>query len=626
MPINTANIYIVSVTRGAKPEPIIEVSEWADTNRFLSEKVSSESGLWRTSRTPYLKEPMDALSPHSPYEIIVFQKPRQVGGTEAGNNALGCWIDVAPGPINYAMPTVETLKKNSKIRISTLFDDSPALRNKIIDPRKRDSGNTLFLKEFDGGYLNLIGANSAVSLRSVPSRYLMADEIDGWPYDVNGEGDPLSILLKSQDTYGSRKKAFLVSTPTIKGLSRIESYLERSDARKYFVPCLECGSFQILLFSNLVWEKGKPHTVYYKCSHCGSPMRNDDKQMMLEQGKWKPTRKSTNPKLVGFWLSSLYSPVGWFSWEQLIDEWEDAQGNPQKLKVVVNTRFAETWEEKGEAPPWRELFNRRESYPQNVIADGGLLLVAGCDVQKDRVEVEIVAYGRGKESWSIDYRVLPCDTSNIKSIRKVLNPLFDELFTTKSGHHLSLRLLGIDTGYNTTVIYEWGREMGSDRVMLLKGRDKINTILSRPSSVDINLAGGVIKKGAKLWGVGVNIVKSEIYAYLRLKKPKEGEEYPAGYIHFPEYDEEFFKQMTAEELVKRKTKKGYYIFEFQKIRTRNEALDCRVYARAASAFIGLDRFREKHWVEIESSLVRHTIKEVKPKNQRRVISKGIKIR
>ncbi|MCE3232480.1 MAG: phage terminase large subunit family protein [Rickettsiaceae bacterium] len=192
---NATFIYNESFNAGLRPDPFLLVSEWADEYRMLSQTASAEPGRFRTSRTPYLKEIMDCLSPSSSVEEVIFMKGAQVGGTECGNNWIGYVIDQAPGPMLVVQPTVEMAKRWSKGRLAPLIEDTAALRDKVKDPRSRDSGNTVQSKEFAGGIVVITGANSAVGLRSMPVRYLFLDEIDAYPLDVNGEGDPISLAI-----------------------------------------------------------------------------------------------------------------------------------------------------------------------------------------------------------------------------------------------------------------------------------------------------------------------------------------------------------------------------------------------------------------------------------------------
>jgi phage terminase large subunit GpA-like protein len=267
---------------GLCPDSILLVSDWADANRILSQTASSEPGKFRTERTPYLKEIMDALSPSSPVEKVVFMKGSQIGGTEAGNNWIGYVIDQAPGPMLVVQPTDEMGKRWSKGRLAPLIEDTLCLRGKVKDPRSRDSGNTVQSKEFPGGIVVITGANSAVGLRSMPVRYLFLDEIDAYPPDADSEGDPLTLAIQRTSTF-ARKKIFIVSTPTIQGLSRIEKEFNETDRRYFFVPCPHCGFFQILKWENIHYDTD-PLQAVYRCESCKEDIHNHHKTEMLSEG------------------------------------------------------------------------------------------------------------------------------------------------------------------------------------------------------------------------------------------------------------------------------------------------------------------------------------------------------
>ena len=241
--------------RGTRPDPNLTVSQWADAHRKLSSRASAEPGQYRTARTPYLREIMDALSPSHPAQRVTFMKAAQVGATEAGNNWIGFVIHHAPGPMLAVLPTLEMAKRTSRGRIDPLIEDSPALKERVQPARSRDAGNSMLSKEFPGGILVLTGANSATGLRSMPARYIFLDEVDAYPASADEEGDPVTLAEARATTFAHRRKVFMVSTPTIRGLSRIEREFEASDQRRYFVPCPHCGHMQWLQFERLRWDK-----------------------------------------------------------------------------------------------------------------------------------------------------------------------------------------------------------------------------------------------------------------------------------------------------------------------------------------------------------------------------------
>ncbi len=592
---------------GLTPDPMLTLSEWADRHRVLSSKSSSEPGRWRTSRTPYLKEIMDCLSPTSPIERIVFMAGGQLGKTECGNNWIGYVIHHAPGPMMAVSPTVEMAKRNSKQRIDPLIEESPTLKELISPARSRDSGNTILAKEFRGGVLVMTGANSAVGLRSMPVRYLFLDEVDGYPLDVDGEGDAISLAEARTRTF-ARRKIFIVSTPTIAGVSAIEREYEASDQRRYFVPCPHCGHRQWLRFEQLRWDKHQPETAAYLCETCDTAIAEHHKTAMLAAGEWRALG-TRNGKTAGFHLSSLYSPIGWRSWRDIAAAWESSvnkeSGSASAIKTFKNTELGETWIEEGEAPDWQRLLERREDYRIGSIPAGGLLLVGGADVQKDRIEASIWAFGRGKEAWLVEHRVLMGDTAR-DGVWRQLAQILTETWTHASGARLPLARFALDTGFATQEAYAFVRAAKDHRLMAVKGVPRGAALIGTPTAVDVTQAGKKLRRGIKVYSVAVGIAKLEFYNALR--KAAEVDEdgvtvrYPMGFVHLPKVDAEFIQQLCAEQLITRRNRNGFPVREWQKTRERNEALDCYVYARAAAAAAGLDRFEERHWRELERQM------------------------
>ena len=590
---------------GLTPDPLLTVSEWSDRHRMLSSKASAEPGRWRTSRTPYLKAIMDCLSPTSPVERVVFMKAAQLGATEMGSNWIGYVIHHAPGPMMAVWPTVEMAKRNSKQRIDPLIEESSALAGLIAPARSRDSGNTILAKEFRGGVLVMTGANSAVGLRSMPVRYLFLDEVDGYPLDVEGEGNAISLAEARTRTF-ARRKIFIVSTPTISGASATEREYEASDQRRYFVPCPHCNHRQWLRFEQLRWDKGLPATAVYICEACDTAIAEHHKTWMLEHGEW---RAMADGKTAGFHLSSLYSPVGWRAWREIAAAWEAAvskeSGSAAAIKTFKNTELGETWVEEGEAPDWQRLAERREDYSVGTVPLGGLLLVGAADVQKDRIEASVWAFGRGKESWLIEHRVLLGDTAR-DNVWKRLAEMLTESWTHASGAALPLARFALDTGFATQEAYTFVRACRDPRVMAVKGVARGAALIGTPTAIDVSQGGKKLRRGIKVFSVAGGIAKLEFYNNLR-KSADVGEDgltpvFPAGFVHLPKIDAEFIQQLCAEQLITRRDRNGFPVREWQKMRERNEALDCYVYARAAASAAGLDRFEERHWRELERQL------------------------
>ncbi|WP_426954129.1 phage terminase large subunit family protein [Muricoccus radiodurans] len=591
---------------GLAPEPALLVSAWADAHRLLGSRGSAEPGPWRTARTPYLREVMDALSPAHPARRVVFMKGAQVGGTECGNNWIGYVIHHAPGPMLAVQPTTELAKRFSDQRIDPLLEDTPALRQRVAPARARDSGNRQLSKEFPGGQLVMTGANSAVGLRSMSARFLFLDEVDAYPGDVEGEGDPVALAEARARTYGWRRKTLLVSTPTIAGLSRIEREYASTDQRRFFVPCPHCRHPQHLRFERLIWDKGRPETAHYLCEGCEGPITEAHKTAMLAEGEWRPTAVPEDPHAVGFHLSALYSPVGWFGWAQVARDWEAAQGDERAFKTFKNTVLGEVWQEAGDAPDWQRLYDRRESWPAGTVPRDGLFLTAGVDVQRDRLEASVWAWGSDRQSWLVEHRVLE-GAPHLPAVWEALRDLLGERWRHETGHPLPIGIAAVDSGdgLTTAEVYSFVRRGGTARTIAIKGQDALRAAIGAPSATEIR-RGGRRMGGVKVWPVGSSFLKGETYAWLRLDRPTEesGEPFPPGYVHLPSHvaGEELCHQLTAEQLVARRGRNGYRKLEWVKTRERNEALDCRVYARAAAAALGMDGWGEGAWQRLRDAL------------------------
>jgi phage terminase large subunit GpA-like protein len=524
---------------GLTPDPALTVSEWADRHRFLSPRASAEPGRYRTDRTPYMRAIMDALSPGNAARRIVFMKAAQVGATEAGNNWIGYVIHHAPGPMLAVQPTVELAKRFSRQRIDPLIAESPVLRERVKPQRSRDAGNTVLSKEFPAGLLVITGANSAVGLRSMPARYLFLDEVDAYPPSADEEGDPVALAEARTRTFSWRSKVFLTSTPTIHGVSRIEREFEASDQRRYFVACPHCDHRQWLRFERLRWEKGQPQSAHYSCESCDGQIEEHHKTALMMSGEWRPTRDDARSGSVGYHLSGLYSPVGWLSWADIARMWEAAQSSDEAKRSFKNGVLGETWIETGEAPDWQRLYERRERWRIGTVPSGGLFLTAGADIQKDRIEVSVWAWGRGLASWLVDHIVIPGGPDSAEAWA-ALTDLLGRTWPHAHGVRLSLSKLAIDTGFEAPAVYAWARQQGFAQVAPIKGVEGFNRAapVTGPSFVDATEGGRKIRRGARLWTIAVATFKAETYRFLRLSKPTDedvadGAQEPAGLVHLP---------------------------------------------------------------------------------------------
>lgn len=595
-------------------EADLTVSQWADAHRVLSGKASAEPGPWRTDRTPYLKEVMDCLSTTSTVQRVVLMAGAQLGKTEGGANWLGYVIDHAPGPMLMVQPTVDMAKRLSKQRLESLISETPVLREKIAPARSRDSGNTMFSKEFPGGMMILTGANSATGLRSTPCRYIFLDEVDAFPSDVDGEGDPVTLAERRSTTF-SRRKIFMTSTPTVKDFSRIESEYLLSDQRRFFVPAPCCGAMQWLKWPQMKWDDNEPSSVRYKCEACGELFNESHKTRMLTAGEWRATAPGDS-KTAGFHISSLYSPLGWKSWEEVVEDFLRSKGDAPRLKTWVNTVLGETWEEDYASKVSADaLLQRCEPYASGQLPEGALAVTIGVDVQGgggsagDRLAVSVWAWGREEEGWLIDHQEIfgdPCRPE----VWKQLDVLVLHQWEHASGGKLRADVVCVDSGGHATAeVYQYARERAGSGVIAIKGQSQRGKApIGKASKVDINAQGRTLKRGAQVFPVGGDTIKTTLFGRLKHNEPGP------GFLHFhAQTGSEYFEQLTAEKQALRYVK-GFPVREWvKKPSARNEALDCLVYAYAAVHRLYQRYDRRTIWDQLEKRLEKTDVEPRKPR-------------
>jgi phage terminase large subunit GpA-like protein len=544
----------------------MSVSEWADAKRMLSSESSASPGRWKTRIVEPMREPMDMTTRPDVHRVVIVAAA-QVAKTESILNIIGYHIDHDPSPMLVVQPTLEMAHTFSKDRLAPMIRDTSDLAEKVSDTKARDSGNTITHKVFPGGHVTMIGANSPVSLASRPIRILCLDEVDRYPSSAGTEGDPVKLAIKRTATFWNRV-VVLVSTPTVKNASRIMEAYEEGDQRQWFSRCPHCGEYQVFKWSNVRWDDRKASTAYYLCEHSGCVLTNNDRVVAVRDGEWRTDLPFTG--IVSYHVNGLMSPFA--SLEDGVREFLEARGNIESMKTWVNTYLGEAWEDQGERVDYHDLFDRREDFGDG-LPEGVTMLTAGVDVQDDRIEMEVVGWGDDHESWSIAYHRIYGDPSG-PNVWSELTKLRDQIYNHSLFGEMTLRNACVDSGgHFTQTVYNYTK--GRVRIMPVKGvGGEGKPLIGRPTKNNIGKV--------QLFPVGANTAKELVFSRLRAKFGD------AGYCHFPDdRDEEYFHQLTAEEARQIKNK-GFTRTEYVKIRSRNEALDCRVYATAALEVLGID--------------------------------------
>ena len=597
----------------APPEDL-KVSDWADTNRVLSQEGSAEPGKFRTDRAPYQREMMNACGDDET-ETVVIMTSAQIGKTEMINNIIGYFIDHDPCPMMLVMPTEALAKTWSKKRLAPMLRDTPCLQGKVGDAKSRDGDNTILEKSFPGGYINMVGANSPVGLSSKPIRVVLADEVDRFPKSAGGEGDPLSLAEKRTKTFWNRKKIY-VSTPTDKGISRIEKEYDESTKETYQVPCPMCGKYQ-----SYEWERINFKDVSMTCRFCRESI--EEPFWKREPGMWvakHPERKRKR----GFHLNALASP--WEAWSNIIEEFLDAKKKGKEvLKTFVNTYLGETWEDQaGDTLEHQKLYKRKEAY-NSELPNGVLILTAGVDVQDNRLELEIVGWGKGKESWGILYRKIYGDPKQ-KLVWAELDKYLLRTYALPDGTKIPISCACIDSGYLPDEVYKYTKPKENRNIFAIKGKGGYETPFVGNYSRNNRYK-------AALFTIGVDNGKEIMLSNLSILPPENGQKTEPGYCHFPSddysgesrgYDETYFEGLCSEKRVI-KYYKGKATFQWLKVIKRNEPWDLRNYATAALEISGanfdmaeqsLNRKRGEAPVEQKSATQ-------KKKKKKRIHSTGI---
>lgn len=578
------------VLAGMTPPDDLTVTQWAEAKRRLSAESAAEPGPWRTERTPYLREPMDAFTDPKVRHIVMVAAS-QVGKSEFLNNCIGYIIDEDPGSILFIHPTTIDAQEYSKLRIAPMLRDSPALRQKIAAPKSRDSHNTILQKAYPGGILTMCGSTEAHALASKPIRYVFGDERDRWATSAGNEGDPWDLAMARQTTFYNAK-AVEVSTTTIKNASAIEAAYYTGTMERWNSKCPHCGEYHEIRWSDIRFEYDeiivshkktyKVKKVYYTCPGCGCI--STEAEMKRAPAKWI----AENPEAYGqgtrsFWLNAFVSQ--WASWESIVLKYLNALGSTKKMQVVFNTCFGEPWEDRGDIEDEDSLLARREDYGKDKngepveLPPGVLVLTAGVDTQDDRMEYEIVGHGFFGETWGIEKGIVMGRPDDDATWNKLDEVVFDRVMRFENGVGLRVSMSFVDEGgHFTQSVRAQCNARISKKVFCIKGmpgQDKPYISPPKKQKIFVNqIAVGTCWQ----YQLGVDSGKEIIMDNLRVQTPGQ------KYCHFPkrdDYGSAYFAGLLSETKVYDPNKKQPWSWKKIPGHERNEPLDCRNYALAA---------------------------------------------
>ena len=610
-PAFKANIdhVLENLLAGLRPPPDMTISQWAEKYRILAGTASSEPGRWSNARTPYLVEIMDELSPQSSATDVVFMKGSQIGGTEVLINTALYYIKHCPSPIGQFQTTEQTAKRFLKQR------ENPAFTAMGMDDLFY--GDEMYIKEFPGGILTTGWSNSPSNFRSAPFCISLCDEISEWPKDCGGQGDPCE-LARRRTTNFPRRKLFWNSTPGIEGECRITEMFEHGDQRHYQVPCPHCGVLHKWEWANIVWDcdaegRNLPYTVRMKCPHCGEEYGEYHKTELMALGQW--VAENPDGEYPSFGINALYSPLGWYSWEDAVKDFLKAKGDVNKMKSFTNNVLGQAWSlEDGKVVDPNGLMSRCEAYEAE-IPDGVVVLTAGVDVQDDRLEVEVVGWGRGLENWGITKKILVGNPSE-QIVWDALDSVLFASYENSLGESLYVAATLVDSGgHHTDDVYRYTAKRERRNVFACVGKAGLaRPLVTRPQKTKKSLV-----YNASIVNVGVDIAKDQFYDWIMIERPGP------GCCRFParpeEYNHGHFAQLTAEKRYK-KWVRGVLVWAYKKIRARNEALDIRNYARGALNITGIDVDK---FAAAGKKFLRNPNAPSKHKSSMKLISKGVNL-
>ncbi|MDN5077638.1 phage terminase large subunit family protein [Aliarcobacter butzleri] len=555
--------------KGFEPDPLMTVSEWADNFRVLPSESSSQPGQYRTETMPYLEEIAYELSPQSPTDEVSVIKGTQLGFTELGNNMLFCYADLYPCPMLQILPTETAVKTHALSKLWPSIEASPRLKN-TFKKRKTQDGSSIYSLMFKGGNIALGWSNSPATFSSSSRRIVINDDVDKWPDEIEG-GNPLDLSKNRAETY-SNKKIYNNASPAKKHNSKILPKYETSSQGLYTMKCPHCGEDVVFEKDGFKFNYDENYQliddVVFVCSNNGCIIEEHQKyEMMKKENGARYVHKFPERKHKGYRVPSYYSPFA--KWNEIFQSFLDARKEQKEKKVSTkmaswtNTKDANVWEEKIEKLDVNEYLNRHEEYAAEV-PNGAFILTAGVDTQDDRLEVEVVGWGKYGESWSIAKLILEGDPKFPRVWQKLDNVL-ENSYKHESGINMKILGMGIDSGgHRTDYVYNYCKTRVEQNIFCMKGDNSVETPILK-SGISKNKDGSL-----RLYMIGVNSAKDVVYGQLTTK------EVGPGYMHYPkkpEYNEEHFKQLTGE--AKDKT-----TGRWKKFRTRNEALDLRVYAMA----------------------------------------------
>lgn len=631
--IEDRNWFVQTMLSFANVEASIPMTEWVNAGNVMLPSNTSEPGMYSINRTPYQEEMLHAMSPEHPAQEVVFCTGSQVGKTTVEQVAMAYYIKEEPSPMGFVFSDEGNLKTFLKLKFDPFLQANPDVKS-LFKSSGRSQADSLSTKQFAGGYIKFLSGKSEASMRSDSMRIVLLDEVDGM--GITKGGDVRALMRKRTNTFGSSRKVILSSTPLDDGV--IYKYLQESTFNKYFVRCTHCGEHFTFDFDYFRWEleDGKDAVVkdaWFECPHCRNRIYNEEKLTMLlpENGaEWRATNLNADPLNQGFYLPSFYAPVGWLSWLDIAKEYASAalkaEGlDPEKMRTFYNTILAMPYIEGSLVMDWRERFDlsKNSEYVKGTIPDWVEFITSASDVQENRIETELMGWGKNGKHIEFDYFVFDIpqgeglDIVNGYTWTRYTEEVLNHVFVREDGLRMKTVANAMDSSYHPDDVYVFHLGLPphlKENFFPIKGSDRKSD--SNYTSTKKFVRAEKLSE-AVYWSVPASELKHKVYDNLNPSLSEDSSFYP---VYPVGYDEEHFQQLFSEEFRKVKGK-----FKWVKTRHRNEVLDLHVYNYAMYYLKGLNHLTPEDWDGVaDLSKNRLEIQKgvVKVKKKNRMISKG----
>ena len=613
-----------------RPSPRVGTTEWAKRNRYLSPKSSAMPGRWDVTVTPWVAGMHDALDDPAVVKVVA-RKSAQVAWTDGVLlNYIAKRICVDPCPMIVMFAKEQAAKEFNQEKFVPMVEVTPDLRSRVPVSNRKSADNRWSMKLFPGGFLKLVGSNSAASVKSTPAPVVAVEEPDDCNSNLDGQGDTITLLEERTKTF-PRRKVIFGGTPTIEGLSRVDTAYRGSDQRIFKVPCPHCGEFQDLRWENVRWQTDPsvshevfghalPETAVYVCPHCGGTWTDSEKNAAVRKGHWEA--QADFHGVAGFYINEIYSSFAGSKLRFLVEKYLAAdkalsEGDDSKMRSFVNNQLGLAYAFRSDLPSVEELEARAEDYEELHVPAGGLLLTAGVDVQHDRLAVVVRAWGRAEESWLVYWGEIHGQTAVAEQgAWKDLDAFLSQEFPHALGARLRIRSVSIDSsdGQTSDAVYSFVRKRMNRGLMAIKGSstERAEIFNSPQTSIDKNRHNKAWKYGVTPFIVGVDRAKDLMLGVDasagRIRLTGNG---PARMHWYKGVRPDYWGQMLSEVKAPHRSIRGRKVWQ-KKSGERNEALDCEVYALHAARALKINLWSEKRWASLERELQQMSIFDLIP--------------